>query len=75
MVSYKNSRPGGYEGRKENTMKDLTAYIYSLMNGEAMTKEEWLTWIAKEEKDYNEKLTDEEKDYIISELDKSGFVK
>jgi hypothetical protein len=56
-------------------MKDLTAYIDSLKNGEAMTKEEWLNWIAKEEKDYNEKLTDEEKDFIISELDKAGLVK
>lgn len=56
-------------------MKDLTAYIDSLMNGDAMTKEEWLTWIHKEEKDYNERLTDEEKAFIISELDKVGLVK
>jgi hypothetical protein len=56
-------------------MKDLTAYIDSLKNGEAMTKEEWLNWITKEEKDYNERLTDEEKDFIISELDKAGLVK
>lgn len=56
-------------------MKDLTAYIDSLLNGDAMTKEEWFTWIAKEEKDYNEKLTDEEKAFIISELDEAGLVK
>ena len=56
-------------------MKDLTAYIDSLKNGEAMIKEEWITWIAKEEKDYNEQLTDEEKDFIVNELDKAGLVK
>lgn len=56
-------------------MKDLTAYIDTLMDGDAMTKEEWLTWIAEEEKDYSEKLTDEEKDFIIDELDEAGLVK
>ncbi len=56
-------------------MKDLTAYIDSLMTGEIMTEEEWLAWISKEEEDYSEKLTDEEKDFIISELDNAGLIK
>ena len=57
-------------------MRDLTAYIDSLLNGDvAMSEKEWLAWIAKEEKDYGEKLTDEEKAHIISELEAAGLVK
>ena len=57
-------------------MKDLTQYIDSLMAaGEVMTEAEWRAWIAKEEKDYNETLTDEEKDHIIDELANARLVK
>lgn len=57
-------------------MKDLREYIESLMTaGEVMTEAEWRALIAKEEKDYNETLTDEEKDHIIDELANAGLVK
>lgn len=57
-------------------MKDLREYIESLMTaGEVMTEAEWRAWIVKEEKDYNETLTDEEKDHIIDELANAGLVK
>lgn len=56
-------------------MRDLTAYIDSLLNGNvSMSEKEWLAWIVKEGQDYGDNLTDEETRYIISELEAAGLV-
>lgn len=61
----------GYAG----FMSEADEYIATLKQGDALTKDEWTTWIKGEMKEHDEQISDEQIGWIIEKLEEDGYVK